>query len=274
MSKSLFLAGGPRGVLLLHGLCGNPLEVQPVAKRLHRQGYTVYAPFLDAYGGNLDGHHQAPWPVWVERAEQALARLEKSCTQVAAGGLCMGGVVSLALAARNPGRIKALLLISTTLFYDGWNIPRLQRWLLPLAWIRPLRERCRFKETEPFGLKNERRRQWIAALMAGEGDSPAGAASMPVSAVFEASHLMRRVRTDLPNIKAPALILHAEEDEVASPRNARYLAQYLGSPAQELHWFHDSYHMLTLDNDREAVEAHCVDFLCRHLPLPPLQHVA
>ena len=37
--------------------------------------------------------------------------------------------------------------------------------------------------------------------------------------------------------------------------------------APEVHWFGDSYHMLTLDNEREVVARRVCDFLSRHLPV-------
>ncbi|WP_431287815.1 hypothetical protein [Roseateles chitinivorans] len=37
-------------VLLLHGLCANPLEMMPLARSLRDAGYVVEAPALDGYG--------------------------------------------------------------------------------------------------------------------------------------------------------------------------------------------------------------------------------
>ena len=48
--QDIFLIGHRPPVLLLHGLRGNPLEIQLLAQRLHRAGHTVSAPYLSGYG--------------------------------------------------------------------------------------------------------------------------------------------------------------------------------------------------------------------------------
>ena len=37
-------------MLLLHGLCANPLELMPVAKALRSAGYVVEVPAMAGYG--------------------------------------------------------------------------------------------------------------------------------------------------------------------------------------------------------------------------------
>ena len=81
--------------------------------------------------------------------------------------------------------------------------------------------------------------------------------------------LIKSVRARLRHVKAPALVIHATEDDVASPRTVHELQRRLGQPP-EVHWFHDSYHMLTLDNERIAVARTVRDFLLRSHPLAAL----
>ncbi|MFG6467464.1 alpha/beta hydrolase [Roseateles sp. BYS87W] len=255
----------PPAVLLLHGLCANPLELAPVATSLRAAGYVVEVPALAGYG--VSHHTGQPLPVppfeqWLAEAEACFDRLAAAHGQVAVGGLCMGAVLSMALAARRPA--AALVLISTTLHFDGWNVSPWRR-LLPLAYLPVLRRRMSFKETAPFGLKNERLRTWVAQAMASQQVSAVGAAQLSAAALFEATRLIRHVRARLPRLTAPAVVLHATEDDVAGPRSVHELQRNLGR-APEVHWFHDSYHMLTLDNERIAVARTVRDFLLGQLP--------
>lgn len=252
-------------VLLLHGLCANPLELAPVARSLREAGYAVEVPAIAGYGVSARTGQALPVPPfeqWLAEAEAIYDRLAATHGRVAVGGLCMGAVLSMALAARRPA--AALVLISTTLHFDGWNVSPWRR-LLPLAYLPPLRRRMSFRETAPFGLKNERLRAWVAQAMASAQVSAVGAARLSAAALFEATRLIRHVRARLPQLSAPALVLHASEDDVAGPRSVHELQARLGS-APEIHWFHDSYHMLTLDNERIAVAARVRDFLLRRLP--------
>lgn len=256
-------------VLLFHGLCANPLELAPVAKSLRDVGYVVEVPAMAGYGVSSATGEQLPVPPfehWLAEAEAAFDRLAARHGRVAVGGLCMGAVLALALAARRPA--AALVLISTTLHFDGWNVSPWRR-LLPLAYLPPLRRRLSFKETAPFGLKNERLRAWVEQAMATSQVSAVGAARLSAASLYQASRLIRHVRARLPRLAAPAVVLHATEDDVASPRTVHELQQRLGA-RPEVHWFHDSYHMLTLDNERIAVARTVRDFLLRSHPLATL----
>lgn len=255
-------------VLLFHGLCANPMELAPVAKSLKSAGYVVETPAMPGYGVSDATGEQLPVPPfehWLAEAERAFDRLLAEHGRVAVGGLCMGAVLALALASRRPA--AALVLISTTLHFDGWNVSPWRR-LLPLAYLPPLRRRMSFRETAPFGLKNERLRAWVEQAMASHHVSAVGAARLSAASLYEATRLIRHVRGRLATLSAPAVVLHATEDDVAGPRSVHELQQRLGREP-EVHWFHDSYHMLTLDNERLAVAQTVRDFLLRRLPLPP-----
>jgi len=253
-------------VLLFHGLCANPLELAPVAKSLREVGYVVDVPAIDGYGVSSATGEQLPVPPfehWLAEAEARFDSLAAEHGRVAVGGLCMGAVLALALAARRPA--AALVLISTTLHFDGWNVSPWRR-LLPLAYLPVLRRRMSFKETAPFGLKNERLRTWVEQAMASNHVSAVGAARLSAASLYEASRLIRHVRARLSGLAAPAVVLHASEDDVAGPRSVHELQSRLGSQP-EVHWFHDSYHMLTLDNERVAVARTVRDFLLSRHPL-------
>ncbi|HJV87431.1 MAG TPA: alpha/beta fold hydrolase [Noviherbaspirillum sp.] len=259
--KDLFLEGRGSPVLLLHGLRGNPMELQLLAQRLHAAGHTVSVPFLPGYGHSE--HDRTPLARserWTELAKERLDGLVRSHGPVAAGGICIGANLALRLAQLSGESVSALLLISTTLFYDGWNLPS-YRWLLPIAGCTPLRHCYSLREKDPYGVKNVRIREWIARQMENTGNSAAGARDLPLTAIHEAYRLMRVVKKGLREISQPALILHAAEDEIASLRSPTLLAGRLGSAIIRKTIFSNSYHMLTLDNDRDAVARASVGFL-------------
>lgn len=265
--QDIFLAGQGRPILLLHGLRGNPMELQLLAQRLHAAGHTVSVPYLSGYGQRPgDCAPVAGFESWLDLARQKLAALTAERGPAIVGGLCIGADLALRLARQAEESVVGLMLVSTTLFYDGWNLPW-YRWLLPLAGPTPLKHCYRLREKSPYGVKNERIRQWIARQMESTGNSIAGARDLPLSAIYEAYRLMRVVRRSLPQITQPALILHAAEDEMASLRTPELLAARLGSSTIKKIIFTDSYHMLTLDNDREGVARACIVFAANLAPV-------
>ena len=178
--------------------------------------------------------------------------------EVAAGGL----VLFTALFALGAA---ALMLLSTSLHFDGWNVSPWRR-LLPLAYVPPLRQWLSFRETPPYGIKNERLREWVAQAMNASHVSAAGADRLPAASLHQASRLIRHVRRNLHQIAAPAVVLHASEDDVSGARSVLELQRRLGT-TPEVHWFHHSYHMLTLDNERGAVTQAARQFLLRQVPV-------
>lgn len=264
-------------VLLLHGLCANPLEMMPLARSLRDAGYVVEAPALDGYGvvPPVAGAPAADKPVrravppfeqWVEMAAAHFDALAAKHARVAVGGLSMGAVLALALALKRPA--AALMLLSTSLHFDGWNVSPWRR-LLPLAYVPPLRQWLAFRETPPYGIKNERLREWVAQAMNASHVSAAGADRLPAASLYQASRMIRLVRRRLHEIDAPAVVLHASEDDVSGPRSVLELQRHLAT-TPEVHWFHHSYHMLTLDNERGAVTQAARQFLQRMVPVEAL----
>lgn len=267
-AASTHAARDPRpAVLLLHGLCANPLELMPLARTLREAGYVVEVPALPGYGVAVEQGQRVPvtrFEDWVTLAESHFDALAARHERVAIGGLSMGSVLTLALALRRP-QAAALMLLSTSLHYDGWNVSPWRR-LLPIAYLPGLRHWLSFAETEPYGIKNERLRAWVAQAMQSEQVSAAGAHRLPASAVHQGARLIRHVRARLPRLRIPSVVLHASEDDVSGPRSVHELKRRLAH-APEVHWFHHSYHMLTLDNERGAVVQTARDFLRRQVPV-------
>ena len=193
--------------------------------------------------------------------------MRQQCESLAVGGLCIGALLSLHVAARRPDAVSHVLALSTTLHYDGWAAPR-SRWLLPLARLVPWLGKLAVKEREPFGLKDERLRAWIAAQMKESGGSDAGAANLKVRDLLEAQNLMRVVRQGMKQIKAPTLLLHARDDDAASPRSAFEVASGVSSDRVHCLLLNDSYHMISIDQEKARVLSEMKDFL-QGAPLGP-----
>ena len=255
-------AAEPEALLLIHGLCSSPHELRPLITRIEAAGFEVHAPA--APGGYGMGPHPGGtlerYEEWVQYFGTYFEDLISRRSRVSIGGLCMGANLALKLGARFRERVHSLVLVSTTLFYDGWNVPR-TRILLPLAYYTPLRHWMKYRETHPYGVKNTRLRGWIAAQMRATRASTAGAAHLPMAAIYQGQRLIHSVKRNLSKIVAPTLIMHAREDDVSSLRSADLVCSRISSPEVIKRVFDNSYHMLTLDNDRHAVAQAAVDFL-------------
>jgi carboxylesterase len=266
MSKHIVLPGGEHGVLLLHGLRGSPLEMQHLGKQLQKAGFSVRIPHIHGcgFGGNVDAA-SSRWEDWVEQARSHYAALSETCTRVALGGLCVGAVLALALAADRSLRASAVMPLATTLKWDGWGMPW-YRIFAPLAYYTPLRFLYSFPERWPFGLKDQKLRDWVARQMRESGTSIAGASHLPMTSVYQSLRMIRHTKRGLAQITAPTLLIHAREDDVASPANARWVMERISSRDKRLVILEDCYHIITMDRQKERVAHECINFLREALP--------
>ncbi|MEQ1555243.1 MAG: alpha/beta hydrolase, partial [Gallionella sp.] len=138
------------------------------------------------------------------------------------------------------------------------------RFLRYVGYYTPARYLYTYREREPFGLKNEQLRKWIAREMAHKDSTIVGASKLNLPAIQEAERMIAQVKKSLPKVTAPTLVIHAEEDEISSMRNPRYVMAHIGSQRKELVVLHNSYHMITVDNDREQVASDTLRFFAMH----------
>jgi carboxylesterase len=95
--------------------------------------------------------------------------------------------------------------------------------------------------------------------------SVAGASALPMTAVYQAKKLIRQVRHSIPDVTAPALVIHAAQDDVASVKSAEFVLAHIGSSDVEYVLLHDSYHMITLDNEKDLVADRSARFFLRRV---------
>lgn len=246
---------------MLHGLSGSPLGMHCVEQRMRQAGYRAHSPSIRGcgFGTREDRFDAGTWRHWLASVSGELDALSRYHERVYIVGFCVGAVLALRLAIERPQQVAGITLVCTTLAYDGWQMPW-YRVLAPLAYHTPLRRMIAGPQRPPFGVKNERLREWVERAMAAHVVSAVGAADLPLSGLHEAHQLIRAVRRDIGRMCAPTLILHSIQDDVANPRSAEFVAMNVGSRQVRTILYHDSYHILTIDNDKQAVADETIGF--------------
>jgi carboxylesterase len=248
---SLRYAGGRTGFLLIHGLGGTPTEMRLVARALNRAGHTVHCPQLAGHCAGESELLATGWRDWAGSVFDELDCMRAICDRVIVGGLSMGAVMAMHVAAERPEAVDGLALYAPTLWYDGWSIPRysfLLKWLIRT----PIGRRYSFVEREPYGVKNPRTRSLIKAAITRGDSTEAGLLGTPSGALQQMWALIAQTRREMPSIRCPALLLHAREDDVASLSNAFYIQRRLGGIVDAV-ILDDSYHLVTIDQQRDIV---------------------
>jgi carboxylesterase len=254
-TSSIELHAGRHAALLLHGLASSPLEVRFVGKLLQRAGFSVFIPAIPGYSS---GERCFGWQRWLEEATRIWDGLSSTHASVSVAGLSAGATLALALAAGRPN-VQALAAWSPTLFYDGWAIPWYQ-WLFKPAFHVGIGRRYAYRERPPYGIKNEKWRGRVAHAMLSSDNSAAGPARIPARFLFEFLRLARFTERTLNKITTDTLIMHAADDETASPKNAQVVYAGIKARHKRKILLGDSYHMITMDNERDLVARETIRF--------------
>jgi carboxylesterase len=233
--------GGDVGCLLVHGFTGNPSSMRPMGEYLAGQGFTVVGPRLKGHGTRVEDMFDNTYQDWIASAEAGLDEIRKQCRTVFVAGLSMGATLAMHLACSHPGTVKGVVPICGPVFMKDFRMI-----FLPL--IRP------FVKTIP-GVGSDIKDPAVTELAYDR---------VPLSALGELLKLCHLVKEELPRIKQPALIFESREDHVVHPSNAPYILEHIGSSGKELIWLENSYHVATLDFDKELIFEKTAQFIRQH----------
>jgi carboxylesterase len=267
---TFFLKGGPRAVLLIHGITGTPSEMRYLGKSLNKAGYTVFCNTLPRHCSTLGELKKVTWQEIAAACAADLSMLKKEYPQVFVGGISMGALMAAHLAYRYPQDVSGVIALAPTLFYDGWALHK-GKFLLDLAWSIPfLRNRLDIREGWPYGLKDEELRWSIERFYKNASSREFskkvllfGSPFFPVACLYQHHLFTQEAKKELPSVKTPILIIHAQEDDMTSPKNAKYLLEHIGSSDKALIMLDDSYHMIVIDKQKDLVAQETVKFLNR-----------
>jgi carboxylesterase len=253
--RTLELPGGKHAVLILHGLGGSPLEVRLMGKLLQRAGFSVTIPVIAGYSA---GTACSDWRAWLSEAQRIHGELRARFDTVAVAGLSVGATLALALAGTTPD-LHALALWSVALYYDGWAMPW-YRWLLRPCYRLGIGRSYAYAERPPYGLKNEKWRARVAQALQSQDLSAVGAARIPAGFLYQSSLLAGFAERRLAHVQSDALVIHAADDETASPRNCMAVYNGVRSTYKRRIFLGDSYHIITMDNERDLVGRETIRF--------------
>ncbi len=230
--EPLSVAGSDLGVLVVHGFTGSPVSMRSFADGFVSRGYSVEMPLLPGHGTHIDDMVPTRWEDWYGAAEAAYLDLASRCRAVAVVGLSMGGGISLAL-AENHANVAALGLVNPMVLPLSQDL---------LDGIDLLLE----SGLEVF--------EAIGGDIAMEGVTEASYDGNPLRAGRSLSDAMETVSANLGAITCPVLVCTSVQDHVVPPASADLILSDVSGPVRQV-LLERSYHVATLDYDRELLEA-------------------
>jgi carboxylesterase len=225
------IPGGTTGCLLVHGFTGAPKEMRWMGDYLAKQGYSVLAPRLAGHATQIEDMNRVLWQDWLVSIEDGWNLLQGMTERIFIAGLSLGGVLSLLFASRFP--VTGVIAMSTP--YELPHDPRLHF----LKWMHrfiPTVEKDPADWHDPEPAKDHI-------------DYPV----YPTRAIIELKAVVNEMQAALPNITAPTLLIHSQNDKGVPPTNMEKIYAALGTNAKERVWIEDSGHVIIRDREREIV---------------------
>jgi carboxylesterase len=231
--------GGPHGALVLHGFTGNPHSVKGVARALAAAGFAVECPRLAGHGTTVEDMLTTTWDDWSRDAEAALDRLRARLGdggRVVVAGLSMGGAMTLWLATRHAD-LAGIALVNAV--------------AEPAGDMRGLVVDAIADGTEVF--------PGIGSDIADPDSTESAYQGTPLRPLLTLIDAVIAFQPDLPSITCPVLLLTSPQDHVVPPSNSDHVAASVSGPVERVA-LERSYHVATLDYDRDLVEERIVEF--------------
>jgi carboxylesterase len=246
-TSEFFFDGAGLSALLIHGLTGTPYEMRYLGERLAAAGIRVR-------GVRLAGHATAPEDLgkagqenWYESVVRGFEELRAYGDPNVVIGLSCGAVLAARLAADQPESVSGLVMLASA-FFLPFQATLMVKAVSLLGSL-----------TRILYLANDRNsdiHDRSAALI-----HPT-CKLMPLSAPIELLKLSAIVRPRLERIKQPALIMHGRNDHTCpSAKNVDYLMRHLGSAQKRAVIFEQSFHVITVDSEKERVASEVTDFV-------------
>ncbi len=236
-AEPLSHAGSDVGALVLHGFTGSPQTMRPVADALVAAGFSVELPRLPGHGTDIEEMLTTAFDDWSAATEDAYASLAARVERVVVVGLSMGGTLAAWVTSRHPETAGAVFINALVEPIDP-------------AMLSMVEEMLATGETVAPGIGSD-----IADPDAVEN----AYVGTPLAPLLSLAAGVVALQPDLPKITCPVLIMTSAEDHVVVPSNSDHLAKVVSGPVERVA-LERSYHVATLDYDRDLVIERIVDF--------------
>ena len=210
---------------------------------LSAEGYTVAGIRLAGHATQPKDMLRSHWQDWLASVEDGWHLLNAALTYTPATqrrifvlGLSMGGVLALMLASQRYAKrcpVAGVVAMSTPYeLSQDWRLPYIKL----LSLIQP------DVAKGPPDWHNQE-----AAL--DHVDYPA----YPTRSIAQLRDLLAEMRSLLPQVLVPTLLIHSREDTGVAPENMDKIYQRLGTPNKQKLWVENSGHVITREPERLTV---------------------
>lgn len=238
--QPLFLKGGDKACLLIHGFTGSAFEMRELGGFLHRGGFTVHVISLSGHGGTPRDLENVKAEDWINDVLKGYELLRKEHTRIYPVGLSMGALLAIILASRYT-EIPAGVLLAPAITLRSYN-----KVIFPLLKFSP----GGYYYTKPDGsniLDEDAKRRHIAYN------------SMPLRSIYEFYRVQKMAKRAIKMTSCPFLIIFSKKDGTLSEKSVRIIEKRAARVEKVI--LNNSGHVITVDREKESVFNYVLEFL-------------
>jgi len=230
------------GVLAVHGFTGSPATLTPLTDALTAAGLTVVAPCLPGHGTRIEDMLDVTYDDWRATVQEALDALRATTDDVVVVGQSMGAALVADVLAGRDDVAGAVFVNPAVAAFDPDLLEIVDATI------------AAGEEILPGG------RSDIADPDVPDGHSYPGTPLRPFRSLAAA---LVPLQSRFADITCPVLILTATQDHVVDPAASDLLATAVTGPVERV-TLERSFHVATLDYDKQIVIDRTLDFIGRH----------
>lgn len=236
---SFISAESGSAVICVHGFTSTPYSMRELGSYLASDRLSVYSVLLPGHGTRPEDLERTTWTDWYSAVENKFNELSGKYRQVFLAGQSLGALISLVIASYH--NCEGIVAISSG---DELKDPLSD--LIPLAhpFIRFINKTNGPDIKDPEAKKKEIHYE-----------------RMPTRSIYEIQKILKLVKKRLPFVMAPVLFIHAAEDHVISVQSMERCFERIGSPVKRKVILRNSYHVATMDFDKNTVQRESKTFI-------------
>ena len=230
------LEGNKIGCLLIHGFRSCPFEMKEYGKYLNEMGFTVKSVLLPGHGTDPADLININWKDWIDSVENSLQELKNKCDRLFVAGLSTGASIALHIATKR--EVDGIIALAPGLY--------LKKSFAKLAHILKYVWKYKSIKSGPDVSVEVDYRVY---------------SKVPIRIISELLLLFKSLKSKLYLVKSPVLIIYPQNDHVVRPKSSFTIYKRISSKKKRLIEFKKSYHILTMDIEKEKVYKESVKFI-------------
>ena len=203
--------------VLVHGFTGSPYDMKELADFLYGHGIDVAVARIAGHGTHIEDLMSTNYEHWYQSVSDFVDEVAKEGKRIFLVGYSFGANILLDLASRDPKRYKGVICLGPSIY-----------------WHRRFYYFVLYNLFRLLGIKKIRK-PYVPKYKIEAWEATGNYADFPTNGLGEFRDTINdRIRTVLPQVTTPMLIVHSKGDRISDPRSSEYLFEHIGSDYKEM----------------------------------------